>query len=163
MAAFLFIQGIDGESSEKEHKAWIRLNDFTSEVERSIPNGAKDTQRARGTTTVKDITINRDLDKSSVPLQYYCAAGKFVPQVKLHLTSQLDNKNVTYLEYTLDNVIIASYSLAANGGGESMPVETIRLAYTAAKWVYSPIDNQKGGGATGAVPHSFDTQTQTGE
>ena len=42
---------------------------MSAPIHRTIPEGARDQQRARGDTTLGDIVVVRELDKSSTPLQ----------------------------------------------------------------------------------------------
>ena len=117
-------------------------------------NGAKDQQRTKGDTTLGDICIVRELDKSSVKLEEACANGTFFKEVEIHFTTQVKNKQETYLTYKLANVIITSYSIHVNEKGDPNASEEITLAYTKVEWTYTLI-NVDTGNKESTVPGKF--------
>ncbi len=133
MAAFLKLGDIKGESTDKEHKDWIIIQSMSSPVFRSIPDGAKDSQRSRGETTLGDIVVVRELDKSSVKLQEACATGKFIEEVELHFCSDVDAKSEPYLKYKLKDCIVSSYSFHGTSSGDPLPTEEMTLNFTSAE------------------------------
>jgi type VI secretion system secreted protein Hcp len=155
MAAFLKLGDIKGESTDKEHKDWIIIQSMSSPVYRSIPEGAKDMQRVRGETTLGDIVMVRELDKSSVKLQEACATGKFFNEVEIHFCSDLADKSETYLKYKLENCIVSSYSFHGNASGSPLPSEELSLNFTKIEWTYVNIDH-KTGKPQGNVVGSYD-------
>ena len=65
MAAFLKTEPeIKGQITDEGHKNWIEIRSMSSPIFRSIAQGAKDTQRTQGDTTLGDIVT---MDKSAVP------------------------------------------------------------------------------------------------
>lgn len=154
MAAFLKLGDIKGEATDKKHKDWIIIQSMSSPVFRSIPEGAKDSQRSRGDTTLGDIAVVRELDKSSVKLQESCANGTFFDTVEINFTSQVGNAQEPYYKYKLSDVIISSYSVHANSSGDPLPSEEVTLSYTKVEWTYVLL-NPKTGKPDGNVPGKF--------
>jgi len=154
MAAFLKLGDIKGEATDSKHKDWIIIQSMSSPVFRSIPEGAKDSQRSRGDTTLGDIAVVRELDKSSVKLQEACANGTFFSEVEIEFTSQVGNEQAPYLNYKLADVIISSYSFHGNSSGDPLPSEEVTLSYTKVEWTYQLLD-PKTGRTTGNVPGKF--------
>jgi type VI secretion system secreted protein Hcp len=143
MAAFMKMAGIEGEATDSGHKSWIKIESMSSPVFRSIAEGAKDHERSRGTTTLGDIVVVRQLDKSSVKLQEACANGTPYKEVEIHFCTQANNKEEPYLKYKLENVIVSSYSFHGNSSGDPKPTEEITLNATKATWTYTTIDPEK--------------------
>ena len=154
MAAFLKLGDIKGEATDEGHKDWILIDSMSSPVFRSVPEGAKDTERSRGDTTLGDVVVVRQLDKSSTKLQEACANGTFYKEVEIHFTTQVKNKQEPYLKYKLKNVIVTSYSFHGNSTGDPIPTEEITLGYTEVEWTYVTIDPETGD-AKGNVPAKY--------
>jgi type VI secretion system secreted protein Hcp len=144
MPAFVKLGDIKGESSDSDHKEWIIVDSLSAPIHRSIPPGAKDQQRTKGETTLGDVVVVRNLDKSSVKLQEACANGTFFPEVEVHMCTQVGNKAEPYLKYKLSNVIVSSYSFHGNASGSPIPSEEVTLSSTRTEWTYCVIDPADG-------------------
>ena len=153
MAAYMKIDGVDGESTDKAHKGWIQIDSIGESITRSITGGARDVERMRGDTNLADVQVSRHLDSSSMPLKEACAKGELKKEVILHVTTQLGDKETTFLEYKLKDVIVSSYQLNIDGSG--LPMEAVSLAYSAADWTYTQLDPRTGK-ETGQHPAAFD-------
>jgi type VI secretion system secreted protein Hcp len=140
MSAFLKLEGLDGEATDSKHKNWIKMQSMSSPVFRSIAEGAKDNERSRGTTTLGDIVIVRQLDKSSPKLAEACATGKPISKGQIDFCSQANNKEEPYLTYTLENCIVSSYSFHGDGSGSPVPTEEITINFTKIEWKYITLD-----------------------
>lgn len=162
MAAFMKFdggKGIQGEATDSQHPQWVIIQTMSAPIHRSIPEGAKDQQRMRGETTMGDVVIVRELDLSSVQMEESCADGTMFTSVTIDFTTQIGQRNRTYLRYILYNVIISSYNLHAHHSGEPLPTEEVTLAYTKAEWHYTKYNSQTGNQE--ATPRgSFDVERQ---
>ncbi len=154
MAAYMKADPIKGQITDAGHKEWIEVSSMSAPIYRSIPAGAKDTQRTQGDTTLGDIVVSRNLDKSSVKLEEACANGTFFKEVEIHFCTQVSNKQETYLSYLLKNVIISSYSIHANEKGDPNASEQLTLAYTEVEWTYNLV-NPESGKKESVVPGKF--------
>ena len=154
MPAFMKLGDIKGEATDADHKDWIIIESMSSPMYRSIPAGAKDQQRTKGETTLGDIALNRQLDKSSTKLQEACANGTFFKEVEIHLCTTVKNKQEPYLKYKLADVIVSSYAFHGNSSGSPLPSEQVTLGYTKVDWEYIVID-PKTGDKTGNVPAKY--------
>ncbi|MBI4586174.1 MAG: type VI secretion system tube protein Hcp [Planctomycetes bacterium] len=144
MPAYLKIGEIKGEATEQGHKEWVIIQSMSDNIARSIPQGSRDQQRARGETTLADISLVRQLDKSSVTLKTACANGTFFPEVEIHFCTQVKNKQEPYLIYKLKNVIVTSYSFSGNASGDPVPVENVTLGFSEVEWTYVVVDPNSG-------------------
>lgn len=154
MPAYLKMGDIKGQATEQNHKEWIIIQSMSAPIFRSIPQGAKDQQRTRGETTLGDIVVVRELDKSSTKLQEACANGTFFKEVEIHFCSTIKNKQEPYLKYKLTNVIVTSYSFHANADGSTQPTEEVSLGFTAIEWTYVILDPETGD-PKGNVPAKY--------
>jgi type VI secretion system secreted protein Hcp len=144
MSAFVKIGDIQGEVTDEGHKDWIHFESMSSPIHRSIPQGAKDQQRTKGETSLGDIVLVRQVDKSSPKLAEACATGVFYPEVEMHFCSTLKNKEEPYFKYKLKNVVVTSYSFHGNQSGEPLPSEEVTLGFTDIEWTYVEMDNETG-------------------
>ena len=154
MPAFMKLKDIPGESTDGGHKDWILIESMSSPIHRSVPEGAKDQQRTKGHTTLGDVVVVRQLDKSSTKLQENCANGTFFKEVEIHFCTTVKNKQEPYLTYKLQDVIITSYSFHGVESGQPLPSEQITLNCTAAEWNYVVVD-PKTGDNKGNVPGKY--------
>ena len=154
MPAFLKLGDIKGEATDDGHKDWIIIQSMSSPIFRSIPEGAKDQQRTKGETTLGDVVVSRELDKSSTKLQEACANGTFFSEAEVHFCSTVKNKQEPYLTYKLSDVIATSYSFHGNAAGDPLPSEEITLGYTEVEWTYITLD-PKTGDKKGNVPGKY--------
>ncbi len=154
MPAYMKLGDIKGEATDTDHKEWIIIESMSSPIYRSIPNGAKDQQRTKGETTLGDIVVSRQLDKSSTKLQEACANGTFYKEVEVHFCTTVKNKQEPYLTYKLSDVVVSSYSFHGNSSGNPLPSEQITLGYTKVEWTYIVVD-PKTGDKTGQVPAKY--------
>lgn len=144
MPAYLKLGDIKGEASDSGHQDWIIIESMSSAIFRSIPEGAKDHQRTKGETTLGDIAVVRELDKSSTKLQESCANGTFFPEVEIHFCSTVGNKQEPYLTYKLKHVVVSSYGFHGNASGDPLPSEELTLGYTEVEWTYVLLDHTTG-------------------
>lgn len=154
MAAFVKLGDIKGEATDNEHKDWIIIESMSAPLFRSIAEGAKDSQRTKGTTSLGDVVVVRELDKSSTKLQEACANGTFFKEVEIHFCTTMKNKQEPYLTYKLKDVIVTSYSFHGNAAGDPLPTEEVTLGYTEVEWTYITID-PKTGDKVGNVPAKY--------
>ena len=154
MPAFMKLGDIKGEATDQAHKEWIIIDSMSAPIYRSIAEGAKDQQRTKGETTLGDVVVVRQLDKSSTKLQEACANGTFYPEVEVHFCSTVKNKQEPYLTYKLKDVIVTSYSFHGNAAGDPLPSEELTLGYTEVEWTYITLD-PKTGDKKGNVPAKY--------
>ena len=153
MAAFLKIDGIDGEATDKEHKGWIQIESMSADISRTITAGARDVERMRGDTILGDVAVSRMFDSSSIPLQECCAKGELKKEMIIHVCTQVRDKQQTYLEYKLKDVIVSGYDVSATANDK--PSESVHFAYAAVEWTYTELDPRTGNPA-GQHPGAFD-------
>lgn len=153
MAAYIKFDGIDGEVTDKDHKAWTDLSSFNQAITQP-GGGATGATRRRGDVILDDIVCSKELDKSSPKLAESVCKGKVFPKVEIHLTaSYTDAGRVTYYAYELKNVLITSYNIHGSGQAEDVPQEDFSLNFEEIKVTYTETDSK--GKSKGNVEYSW--------
>ena len=144
-AAYLKFDGVDGESTDKDHKGWIDIESFSQTITR--PNSDSTGARSRGGATLGDIVVAKELDKSSPKLAESVLIGNVFPTVEFQLASSAG----TYFTYELKNVIVTSYSIS--GDADQIPMEEFSLSFGEIKVTYTEMDSE--GNKKGNVEYSW--------
>ena len=147
-AAFMKLGDIKGEATDNEHKDWIIIESMSSPLFRAQAalddtGQCKVALRSRGDTTLGDVVVVRELDKSSTKLQEASCGGTGFDEVTIDLISSVGKgkrSNNAYLRYKLTNVFVTSYSIApdVNGAGEAVPMENFSLNFEEVTVEYVP-------------------------
>ena len=153
-AAYIKFDGVDGESQDKDHKAWSDLLSFSQAVHQP-GGGATGQSRRRGEVILDDIVCVKELDKSSPKLAESVMLGKVFPSILVNFTRDTDEGRVTYYRYELKNVMVTSYSvnIQVDDAGNDVPVEQFSLNFEEIKVTYTETDNT--GGKKGNIEYSW--------
>jgi len=158
---FLKIDTISGESTDSAHKDWIEVTSWSwGDSRTGTTSGERDASRV----SIEDLTITKQLDKSS-PLIFLAAAnGQIFSEVVFETISPTSTE--AYLIYTLEDVIFTGYEISA--GGDSFPTETISLSFSQIKVTHSESDVEtywdlttNDGGTTSSTSTTDTTTTDT--
>lgn len=142
--SFLKIDGIKGESTDDKHKDWIEISSFSQGV--SQPTSGTASSVGGGTTERcyhQDFSISKEMDISSPDIALACCEGKHVKEVLVELC-RAGGAKLPYMKYTMNNVVISSYSPAGGGG---VPTESVTFNYGKIKWEYT--QQKRAGGLAG--------------
>lgn len=142
MSIFLKIDGITGESSDKNHKGWIDIDYFSWGNQRQITsNTSTQGDRESSNTIISDLILYKHMDKSTPNLfmNACCGGGK---EIKIHLsqTGSGSGSNV-YAEYTMQNAIIRHYEMAAKSPCRYRPIEEIKISFIRLQIKYIQYDD----------------------
>jgi len=140
MAAYIKFDGIDGEVTDKDHKAWTDLAAFSQLITK--PGQGTGATRRRGDVILEDLHCTKELDKSSPKIAEAVCKGKVFPKVEIHLTASYTNEGrVTYYAYELKNVQVVSYDISGSGQADDVPMENFSLNFEEIKVTYTENDN----------------------
>lgn len=161
MACDIFIKIADcpGESTDDKHKEWIEVNSFSTGVtqpaagSRSTSGGA-----SGGRCDHSDFEFEKQLDKASPKLAFFCSNGKNIGTVEISLCHASEDKH-EYMLYTLEDVIVSS--LSTSGGGDDIPSETVALNYGKITWKYTEFDH-KTNAKKGSIENNWSTTENKG-
>lgn len=138
-SGYLKFDGVDGESTDREHNGWSDLLSFSHSIER-VSMGATGTTRRRSSANIGDIVCVKELDKASPKLQEAICTGKVFPKLEVHLSTSASGARRTYYKYELKNVMITSYSIS--GGDDGSPAEEISASFEEIKVTYMTFDSR---------------------
>lgn len=141
MAAYINF-GLKGESQDKDHKGWSDLASFAKGIHQP-GGGATGATRRRGDVILDDITVTKELDKTSPQLAEAVCKGRVFPKVEIHLTaSYTDQGRQTYYAIELKNVLVTSYNVSGSGQSEDVPMEDLTLNFEEIKETYTEFNNK---------------------
>jgi type VI secretion system secreted protein Hcp len=143
---YMQIDGLKGESTEREHKDWIEVLSFTHAI--SQPASATAAGSAAGRCQHSDYTITKRVDATSPKLYEMCSSGKHVQGVILEMMSGSGNKKARSMQVKMEHVMI---SHVAPSGGTDPASESVSFNYGKIKWTYTAqrADGSEGGNITG--------------
>lgn len=135
MALYMKYGSIDGDVTASGHEKWIQLNSFQWGVGRGVssPVGAA-ADREASEPSVSEIVVTKEQDKASVKILGESLLGSG-EKVTIDFTRTDKDKLVTFLTFTLEEVMISGYSLSS--GGER-PAESISLNFTKVEMKLTP-------------------------
>ncbi len=156
---FLELDGIKGESTDKDYKDHIEVLTFGW----GVAQKASGTASSSGGGTVAranfhELSVTKEVDSSSPQLYRAAWSGTHIPKAVLKLNKDVGGKRVKYMEYKMENIVISSIN--TKGGQNSLPTESITLNYGKISITYL-MQSRKGGTAAGAIPAGYDLEKNT--
>jgi type VI protein secretion system component Hcp len=162
MAGFMYFKDspIVGEVTQGSFASFTSPNgkgkkDFYEAIE----TGRSGTARARAGCVLEEIEVEKEVDRTSVPLVQACSGGASFPEVFIHLCAAITEgvgageSLHPYLEMRLYSVKVTSYSVNGSGLDDgSIPTETLSLNFDKITWKYWPI---------GPIPEKMDASANT--
>ena len=143
--------GIEGESTNKDHKGEIEVLSWNWNVSASMP--ASGGASRAGKAVPGDFVFTHKYDKSSPVLAKNCAKGTALKQVYLTARKAGEGQK-DFIKITMKEVFIASVQSASDPNDIG---ETVSLKYASIDFGYKPVDAK---GALGTeVAFSWDQKT----
>jgi len=155
---FLKLDGIDGQSADKNHDKWIELVKFShgSIQNISVQGGGTDIM---GKGQFEPFTFLHAIDKATPKIQQYCVAGNTIKKADFQYCRAVAGVQTTVYEVTMENVKVSKAEVRTidSNDGDTLaqqPVEYVELIPGKITWKLTPIkaDNTK----DGAIETSFD-------
>lgn len=162
MSIFMNYEGIQGESSDKNHRNWIDVDDLHWGVKRNIRSHAstrKDRESANAEVT--DLTLTRRVDAATPNLfiEACCGKGKTL-RLCLTKTGRGSGSDV-FMEYTMYNALLSHYDVEACCQSDIRPTEQITISFTDLEVRYTPYDDD--GNPLAPIAVEFDTSTNANQ
>jgi type VI secretion system secreted protein Hcp len=150
---FLKIEGVDGESKDKQgHTGEIDVLSFswgeTNTADSAIGGGG-----GRGKVDVHDMQITKIVDKSSPVLFVSCANGKHFKQAKLTVR-KAGEKPLEFKTIVMTDVLISSWHVGGAQGGDM--TEQISLNFASVEVTY--VEQDEKGGKKGEAKQKWDVK-----
>ncbi len=157
MSIFMHIEGIQGETSDLNHKGWIDIENLEWGSKRQITsNTSTQGDRESSNATITDLTLIKLMDKTTPYLfiETCCGRGK---TIKIVLTKTgAGNGADVFMEYTLNNALFSQMNTTHNG---LRPIEELKISFTSMVVKYITYD-EDGNSKTPEVV-GFNTATNT--
>lgn len=153
MAGFIKIEGVEGESTDKNHDKWIKILSVGQSVNRPVSIGS-DGSSMKGSVRCGDIAVVKEADKSTTKLIGMVCKGTKLKEVLIDLTTDTgEGERVTYLQWKLTNAYVSSYDVSGGAEDGQTPTESLGLTYEEIEWTYTPIDQD--GKVGGPIPQTW--------
>jgi len=132
---FLKLDGIKGESLDEKHKDEIQIESFSWGLNQtgSMSHG---TGGGAGKVSVHDISITKNLDKSSPELMLSCCNGKHIA-TGLLTVRKAGEKPLEYMKIKLTDILISSVQNAGHPSQDTL-TESLTLNFSKFQVEYQP-------------------------
>ena len=125
---FLKLDGITGDSTDKAHPSWIDILSYDFGITNSSSIGSATGGAGAGKVSFSDLSITKNVDKSSTSLLLDAASGKLIKDGLLDVVKVTGQKATPFLEYKFTDLLVSSYSTGA-ANGDDLPTESISLNF----------------------------------
>ncbi len=146
---FLKLDGIQGESADKNHTGWIQLMSFSwgaSQITSVAGTGGS----GAGKVDLSDFSVMKHLDKASTPLFKSIGSGTHVKTGNLEaVKSGAGGK--PFLKVDFKELFVTSQQLSASS---EIPTESVSFSYNEIKIEYSTQNEQGIVTTTGSVTYN---------
>src|SRR6266496_2272616 len=129
--AFRKIEGIDGESEDREHKGEIEIQSFSwgvTQTGSSSGGGGGGTGKA----VLQDFHFKMPLSKASPSLMLACATGRHSPSAMLTCRKA----GLEFLKVKLVDVLVSSYETDGDTS-EEFPTDSLSLNFVKIDFIYT--------------------------
>lgn len=149
---YIKIEGIEGESTDEDHEGWSEILSFGQGINRGETWNSGG--RTYGGVETGDITLIKDIDRSSPLLSKSVCCGEVLGNVTIHIIRNEDEK--TYLVYEISSVEITSITINSDNEYEDEPVtEEVTLNFEGIRFSYDELDQS--GSSMGNIEYSWNT------
>lgn len=149
---FLKLEGIDGESADDKHKAWIDVVSWsfgaTQTGTHHLGGGG-----GAGKVAVQDLHVVTQLNKASPKLFLNCATGEHIKKGVLTCRKAGGTQN-EYLTYTLTDVLVSSYQTGHSGASDAIHHDQISLNFGKIEMEYK--EQKADGTMAGGIKAGYD-------
>ena len=154
MAIYMKMGKIAGDVSATGFEQYIECYSFQMGAGRGISMSVGSGKEREATKpSLSEVTLSKSMDKASPYLFRESCVGKAIDKVETKFVKTSADALENYLTYTLDKVLVSSYS-ASSGGDE--PSESISLAYTKIEMKYHP--RKPDNTLDSAIPAGYDLE-----
>jgi type VI secretion system secreted protein Hcp len=147
------IEGVEGESTHKDHKGEIEILSWSWGVSQASSAGSGGGS-GKGKANAGDFNFTHHFDKASPVLAKHCVAGKHFKDAKVTARKAGEGQK-DFLVITMKEVFIDSVQPGGSQGGDVM--EQVSCSYKDIEFAYKPQDAK--GGLGGEVKFGWNTAT----
>jgi type VI secretion system secreted protein Hcp len=135
--AFLKIDDIKGESTDKDHKDWIDILSFSFGISR---------KNERGRPNLHDFTIVKRVDSASPALFDAACQGDPLRGNTTFTARKAGDRPLEFLKIKMEDVIITSIEHSGTAGPDGLPMESVSLDFRSVEITAVKQDSQGGAG-----------------
>lgn len=137
--AFLWIEGVEGESQKEGHAGQIDLQSFAWGADNPSTMGGG-TGSGAGKGTAHNFTVVKATDKSSPVLFTKCMDGTTFAMAQVGMQKAAGDCPIEYLKYRFANVFVTAVQWSGSGGGdnEDVPQESVSFSFGFCSIEYTP-------------------------
>lgn len=152
MDMFMKIDGVEGESADKENAKTIDVLAWSWGVSNSgtTHHGGGG---GSGKVNVQDLSFTKYIDKATTALMLMASNGAHIDKAVLLVRKAGGAKALDYLKITMEEVIITSLSTGGSGGEDRL-TENVSLNFAKVMVEYNP--QSKGGTGDGTTTYNWD-------
>ncbi|PLY02115.1 MAG: hypothetical protein C0622_06000 [Desulfuromonas sp.] len=153
-AIYMKVEGVPGESKDSNHRDWIDVmsvsHQLAGDSSTSFATGGRTAARA----TFGDFIVIKSLDKATPKLNLFGAKGEHISRVVIERTlSGGDMRNLVYLQYILDDVVVSGVETDFTADPHDGGREKVALSFGKITCIYTEMDER--GMAKGNVAYSW--------
>jgi type VI secretion system secreted protein Hcp len=135
--AFLKIEGIKGESTDKGHPDEIEISSFSWGVT-NTGSASSGGGGGAGKAVAQDFQFTSGLSKASPSLMLACATGRHFQTATLTCRKAGGSNEVEFLKIKLSDVIVSSYQTGGEAGGDAdVPTDQFSLNFAKIDFLYT--------------------------
>ncbi|OUS13022.1 hemolysin-coregulated protein [Gammaproteobacteria bacterium 53_120_T64] len=130
MAIYMNYDGlaVKGSVTSKGYEDWIDISSFQFGVGRGISMEVGGMQEREATRpSISEVSLSKAMDAASGGLFQASVAGSEGVKVLIHIVRTGAKEVQTYATYELEQCLVSSYSVSADGGGS--PHESVSLSF----------------------------------
>ena len=146
---FLDLEGIEGESTDKNHLKEIDVEGFSWGAIGGRPGFAESARPIRSGPELRNIEVVKEVDRSSPTLYTFLFRGTVIQTGCLTLRKS-GKVPLPFLVIRFKNLIIEDLTTQGGGAGGDVPTERLKLSFERVSFEYTP-QKQDGSAAGGAV------------
>ncbi|HEY7282029.1 MAG TPA: type VI secretion system tube protein Hcp [Actinomycetota bacterium] len=133
--AFLKLDGIKGESRDRQHSGEIEILSFSWGMSQTGAQGAGG-GGGEGKASVHDISVTKVTDSSTPQLMKSCATGQHIATGQISVR-KAGEKPVEYLKIRMTDILISSLEMGGSRSGT--PSDQVTLDFKKAVFSIAPI------------------------
>ncbi len=156
MAIYLQYDGIKGNVTAEGYRDHIAVQSVQLGVSRGISMEAGNMSNRESTRpSLSEVVITKVADNSVTAIFKEAVTGNAGKKVTIKFVRTGADKVQEYMDYTLEDVLVSSYSISADGEGE--PLEQIALSYSKVMINYSDFDKTNKSGNPQRVGYDLES------
>jgi type VI secretion system secreted protein Hcp len=141
MAMYMKIEGIEGESKQKDHQKWLDVRSITagfSNMGGGMPSSSGG--RSGGEGVCSEITVTLPGCSALPTITQYCLTGTTVKEIQIQSVTASKGQ-VVYSDWTLTDCAFSNISLSETGEGASNMGVSLSISYTKFTFKFTPISD----------------------